>query len=248
MGVGKTGWRFRLGAALIATSLALMGLHYAIFRDAQHLAFWGVHGIAMLPLEVFVVTMIINAMLERRAREATMRKLNMVIGAFFAEVGSELLRRVIVLDDAADIYEHARIDARWDARRYAEAKAVITAHTCRLTLAPEDLQSLKEFIIGKRPFLLGLLQNPNLLEHDTFTDVLWAVTHLSEELEYRADFGALPEGDVAHLMGDMRRAYVAVASEWLDYAQHLQQEYPYLFSLAVRTNPLDPRASVVVAE
>jgi len=30
--------------------------------------------------------------------------------------------------------------------------------------------------------LLGLLGNPNLLEHDSFTDLLWAVFHLMEEL------------------------------------------------------------------
>jgi len=28
--------------------------------------------------------------------------------------------------------------------------------------------------------------------------------------------------------------------------RHLKKEYPYLFSLAVRTNPFDPRASVEV--
>jgi hypothetical protein len=35
--------------------------------------------------------------------------------------------------------------------------------------------------------------------------------------------------------------------EWLDHVQHLQTAYPYLFSLALRTNPLDPNASVTVA-
>jgi hypothetical protein len=28
--------------------------------------------------------------------------------------------------------------------------------------------------------------------------------------------------------------------------QHLQEDYPYLFSLAVRTNPFDPDAKVEV--
>ena len=31
--------------------------------------------------------------------------------------------------------------------------------------------------------------------------------------------------------------------EWLAYMKHLKESYPYLFSLAVRTNPFDPAAS-----
>ena len=34
--------------------------------------------------------------------------------------------------------------------------------------------------------------------------------------------------------------------EWIVYLHHLKHDYPYLFSLALRTNPLDANASVVV--
>jgi len=34
--------------------------------------------------------------------------------------------------------------------------------------------------------------------------------------------------------------------QWLAYMKHLKKEYPYLFSLAVRTNPFDPDVSVAV--
>jgi len=45
------------------------------------------------------------------------------------------------------------------------------------------------------------------------------------------------------LLGDVRRAYGLLASEWLSYMKHLRDNYPYLFSLAMRTNPFDPQAS-----
>jgi len=34
--------------------------------------------------------------------------------------------------------------------------------------------------------------------------------------------------------------------EWLSYLQHLQVDYPYLFSLAARTNPFDRTASAAI--
>ncbi len=47
-------------------------------------------------------------------------------------------------------------------------------------------------------------------------------------------------------MVDVKRAYTLLGVQWLDYLRHLQTQYPFLFSLAVRTNPLDPQASVTV--
>ena len=95
--------------------------------------------------------------------------------------------------------------------------------------------------------VLSLLGNPNLLEHESFTDLLWAVFHLAEELGSRDRVSSLPESDREHLAGDIRRVNVLLSLEWLAYMQHLQEDYPYLFSLAVRTNPFDPDAKVEIA-
>jgi len=101
-------------------------------------------------------------------------------------------------------------------------------------------------LLGKRAFLLGLLENPNLLEHETFTELLWAVFHLTEELSVREDVRRLSPTDGEHLAGDIRRAYAILIVEWLAYMKHLKHDYPYLFSFALRTNPFDPNAQVVV--
>ena len=93
---------------------------------------------------------------------------------------------------------------------------------------------------------MRLLNNPNLLEHDSFTDLLWAVFHLTAELAHRKDLGSLPETDCEHIAGDIKRAYSSLAHEWLNYMKHLKNNYPYLFSLAIRTNPFDVNASPVV--
>jgi hypothetical protein len=109
-----------------------------------------------------------------------------------------------------------------------------------------DLSELKEYLLSKRIFLLGLLQNPNLLEHETFTDLLWAVFHLVEELDKRQQVVDLPHADYAHIAGDIKRAYSFLMIEWLVYLKHLSVDYPYIFSLMVRTNPLDPYATTEI--
>jgi hypothetical protein len=109
-----------------------------------------------------------------------------------------------------------------------------------------DLVGLKNFLLEKRQFLLNLLENPNLLEHESFTNLLWAVFHLTEELAHRKDLDKLPDKDYEHLAGDIKRAYSSLIIEWLAYMKHLKTAYPYLFSLAVRTNPFDAQACVEV--
>jgi hypothetical protein len=105
---------------------------------------------------------------------------------------------------------------------------------------------MREYLQTKRDFLLTLLENPTLLEHETFTDLLWAVFHLTEELKYRNLIEGLPDADHEHLCNDIARAYGLLLKEWLVYLEHLKDNYPYLFSLAVRMNPLDPEASAVI--
>ena len=110
----------------------------------------------------------------------------------------------------------------------------------------EFLTDSKIFLQKNRKFLLALLENPNLLEHETFTDLLRAVFHLTEELDKRNNMYQLPKSDYEHLRKDVERAYNLLIDEWLDYMEHLKNNYPYLFSLAMRTNPFDPNQTIEV--
>ena len=108
------------------------------------------------------------------------------------------------------------------------------------------LENLHSFLKEHRQFLLRLLENPTVLEHESFTELLRALFHLSEELAARKELKQLPVTDYEHLAGDIKRAYGQFVHQWLDYMQYLQKNYPYLFSLAVRTNPFDEEASPIV--
>lgn len=244
----KLNWRVQFGVILVASTAVLLFLHELAFPKLAHEfgLYFATHEIAMMPLEVLLVSMVLHSLLERRAHREKMHKMHMVIGAFFSEVGSHLLRRFAAMDGTIEVREHFLVNGDWKASRYAAARQAVLAYDYNVQVSAEDLWHLKEMLVGKRQFLLGLLQNPSLLEHEQFTNALWAVFHLTEELEQRPSLDGLPDTDHTHLSGDIKRAYGAVAAQWLEHVEHLQGAYPYLFSLAVRTNPLDPGASVTV--
>ncbi len=240
-------WRVRLGLALIAISAVVYLIHYAIFRDAHHIFIYGIGDIAFVFVEVLLVTLIIHELLSLRAKRAILEKLNMVIGSFFSEVGTRLLKTLSSLDPGSDRIRQDLIMATdWPQKRFSDVSKRLKDYEYKLEPGKDDLEDLQSFLIEKRDFLLRLLENPNLLEHESFTDLLWAVFHLTDELAYRVDVRRLPESDCEHLTGDMQRAYTFLVSEWLAYMKHLRDNYPYLFSLSMRTNPFDLTASVIV--
>ena len=240
--MNRATWRIKLGFGLAAATAFVLLANLIVFGTPKETTFWVMHSLAMMPIEILVVTLILNQLLEGRARQEMLHKLNMVIGAFFSEVGSDLLRRITAFDADVEVRENFFVKDDWDDNSFAKAKAVAAAYDYTVDAARGDLAGLRDFLVSKRDFLLRLLENPNLLEHASFTDALWAVFHVAEELENRSNLGSLSTTDLAHLSYDLKRAYAALAIEWLDYIRHLKLTYPYLYSLAVRLNPLDPNA------
>jgi hypothetical protein len=72
------------------------------------------------------------------------------------------------------------------------------------------------------------------------------VLHAAEELDYWESLRSLPISDREYLAGDFRRVYGLLVRQWLEYLEFIKTAYPYLFSLAIRTNPFDEDASPVI--
>ncbi len=233
---------------MLILSAVLYGLDYLVLGKTAEVATGFLGSLAFLPIYVLLVTLIIERVLKEREKLGIRQKLNMVIGVFFSEVGTVLLRDYTVfLVKRDELASHLRVGPDWTKRDFSRAGSFLGHYDFQVDCFLGNLSLLKDFLLGKRNFMLGLMENPNLLEHDDFTDTLWAVFHLTEELVGRKRLGGLPELDLEHLAGDIRRVFFTLTRQWLLYMQHLKDDYPYLFSLAVRTNPLDPEAQVEVA-
>jgi len=237
-------WQIAFGASLIALSAIVYFFQIEIFNRPRDTFFYLFQDFAFVPISVLVVTLIIDQLLRVREKRAMLSKMNMVIEAFFSEVGTRLLKSFTDFDLHYDkIRENLIITSNWSDQDFSIVKKHLKSYDFKIDSEKDNLEDLKSFLKGKRNFLLSLLENPNLLEHESFTDLLWAVFHLTEELDCRIDVRQLPDTDYKHLSGDIKRAYVLLIIEWLAYMQHLKKAYPYLFSLAVRINPFDPDAS-----
>lgn len=240
-------WKRWMAAALVLLTIVLCAVHLALFREPRTLGFYLLLDFIFMPLHVLLVSIVLDTFISRRERAARAEKLNMVVGAFFSEVGTRLLERFARADAGLEgIRQRLMVRGDWGGGEFALLAAALGQHDYAVDLDRVDLEELRSLLIADRSFLLALLENPNLLEHEVITDMLWAVFHLGEELMHRRGLKHLLPRDAEHLANDVKRAYSLIAKQWVSYMRYLSRTYPYLFSLAVRTNPFDPAASAEV--
>lgn len=186
-------------------------------------------------------------MLLKREQRERAKKVNMVMGVFYSEVGNRLLSLFSSFDPKSDELSRLLIVRDgWTEINFHAAHGAIKHHDFMIDLVKVDLVKLRDLLGGKRNFLVRLLENPVLIEHEAFAETLLSLFHLTEELAYRPDLHQTPEIDARHLAGDITRAYQSLVNRWLYYMEMQKEHYPYLFSLALRVNPFDPEASPVV--
>jgi hypothetical protein len=240
-------WQILLGLALILASILLYLIDYEVFGGARSIFIFIMGSIAFVPVEVLLVTLIINGLLSQREKKTRLEKMNMVIGSFFSEVGTLLLTYFSDFDpELAAIRKHLIVTNNWSDEEFVAVSKRLRNYDYKVEIRKIDMEGLKGFLVSKRDFLLRLLENPALLEHETFTELLRSVFHFSEELERREKVTGLTDSDYEHLTDDVNRAYTLLVQQWLEYVKYLKDNYPYLFSLAMRTNPFDQTASPFV--
>ncbi|MCP1662008.1 MAG: two pore domain potassium channel family protein [Methanocalculus sp. MSAO_Arc1] len=195
-----------------------------------------------------VIAYIIDMTVSRSNQQARKKKIGMLIGVFFSELGVPCIYR---LKDAVPSVLSGRDDLLigddWDARRFGAARKSLLGMECRCELGKIDLVALEQFLSRKRGVMIQLLQHPMLFEDEPFAEMITALSHFGDELSARRDLRDLSEPDLMHLSRDCERVVLHLLIGWLDYMEYLKNHYPYLFSLSVRTNPFDPHASAEIA-
>ncbi|MBC3900967.1 hypothetical protein GH811_15225 [Acetobacterium malicum] len=236
-----------IGIGFITLSAILYYAHFLIFKDSHHIFLYLLGDIAFLPIEVLLVSVIFHKAIEDKDKKERLKKINMVLSVYFSEAGVELMQFFSREDDnLSDFQEFLLIKPQWDTRDYKNALKNLKAINHRLNFSGPCLISLRDFLTSHRDLFLKLLENPFLVEHETFTDLIMSLSHAEQELSSRKNLLELNENDYCHLMTDIERAYKLLLVEWLLYMNHLRKSYSFLYSFSIRTNPFDPNAEVEI--
>jgi len=237
-------WELKLSIALLSISVFFYIINYLTFHDTTFIEKYILVQLGFLPISVLLVSVMLNSLMKRRAQQERREKLNIVVGSFFAEYGKDLLRYITKYDPHAESLarEVMHIEEMDEEKEIKEVKEKLKARKYTINMEKMNLQELKKFLMENREFSVNLLDNPVILEHETFTDLLWNVLHVTEELRKVYDFSSLSEEDRKDIHGDIENLYALLAYEWVNYVQYLRDAYPHIFVYETKTNPFIPHA------
>jgi hypothetical protein len=191
-----------------------------------------------VPIQAAIVTFIINKLLSTIEQHKKIKKINVIISTFFIEVGTSIMMVMSELNrNHNEFCNVININEIKKSNEY-QTKKLVKAFAFDIYADPEKLDKLALLLSDKKGFMLSMLENSNLLEHDSFTDMLWAVFHVADELQSRGKLKEIGKGDIDHLSSDLLRAYSAMVLEWINYISYLRDEYPFLYELAKKKSPL----------
>jgi voltage-gated potassium channel len=194
-----------------------------------------------------IIATITEFLMHRREDKVRKQRLNVITGIFFSEIGTQLIQLFTSYDpDIGTFRRKFAIDNEWSDQDFLNLYRELGKHNYTIDPKSMDLKPLSTLLKEKGDLLHRLFENPNLMEHEAFTELLRTILHLREELIARENFTELPDTDLDHLANDAKRIYTILGKQWLNYMHYLKSTYPYLFSLALRTNPFKEKPSAIV--
>jgi len=238
-----------IGFGLVSLALILHGIHILIFKDIHHTMIFLVADIAFIPLEVFFTTMILERVLERRRKEQDKEKLNMLVGVFYAEFGTQLLEYFVNQDDRVAICKKLRIQdpTIWNDDYFKRLQQLNSSYHYEVQLTKVDLKELQQILHEGKNIMITLMTTDSLHEHETFTEMLMRIMHLKEELDTQ-DIADLSDLKRMHLEQDMAAIYRYLTYEWCYYLNYLNRCYPSLFSTVIMLSPFNKKYQRTVLE
>ncbi len=232
---------------LLFISLFFFTLQQLIFHNLHESGFLIFQDLIFMPIEILLVTFILDKILRDRERKERLEHQNIVINSFFSEIGTDTIR--LLNKDIVNLKELSILlcmNQDWNNAKFDNAFKILNSFSYQFNITHDSLNVIKSSLSKNKAYILSFFSNPNLLEIDSFTNMLWSFYHLIDELEHRSDISYLPDSDIDHLSIDIARIYEMLVCQWVIYMKNLKGKYPYLWSLALRTNPFSDNNDVII--
>lgn len=219
------------GIIFLLVSSIIYVVEAMIFKDYNYIAEGLIFQIAYIPIYVFITSFVVEGTVEKKEREERIKKLNILVGTFFSEFGNKLIIRLFEIDrNSNQLKGNIKLNSESTKKDFTEANRFLKDYCADMELIDTcNLEKLESTLKSNNDFLLQLMQNPNLLEHESFTEMMIGIFHLKEELQARKNNNSWEKEDIAHIKEDISRVYSLMLGEWVKYLEHLNLEYPSLY-------------------
>lgn len=128
-----------------------------------------------MPIQVVMVTIILNRFLNIMETRKKIKKINVIISTFFVEAGISIIAVMSQFNrNNNDFCKLIKVEELYKKNDY-RIKKIAKEFQYDIYANPDKLEELALILAKYKSNTLNMLGNSNLLEHDSFTDMLWAL-------------------------------------------------------------------------
>jgi len=172
--MGKLRDNVLLAIILTGSSAIIYLIQNAIFHEPSQTVFYIFQDMAFVPVQALIATLVIDGFLKIQEKRKKVKKINVVISTFFVDAGVNIMMAMSHFNqNHTEACEIIKIEKFID-NKGSIVKKALGEFEYRFYAEPNKLEELASIMDKNRGFLLDLLENQNLLEHESFTDMLWA--------------------------------------------------------------------------
>lgn len=213
-------------------SVIIYALQLIIFRDPKNTFFYIFQDFAFMPISIAIATFLIGELVDQHVKEERIEKTRMLTSTFYTNLGVYLIEAML---KAADEKEQLGRELALQCDSDEEVRAAqerIQKMDIHIHLDKACYDRVTDILNQSSTAMLVLASSPVLLEHESFTDMLWGIFHLMDERRIRGEYENLDADDISHLEEDYGRVLNKLISEAVANAVYLQKVYPDFYSKA----------------
>jgi len=167
--------------------------------------------------------------INREERKKLDRKIHILLGLLFSEIGNKLLgiiqRHDSDINKTKEIFDFGK---HYNPKAYRRMLKEINSRKICYKTEDCNFKEMYELISSNKEFLMRMLENPMLLEGEILTELIRNIFHLYEEFTYRLQINDLCKVDIEHLNHDVVKVYKGLLGSWVLYMEYLHTNYPVL--------------------
>ncbi|MDD5922790.1 MAG: hypothetical protein PUC44_06395 [Eubacteriales bacterium] len=213
---------------LAAVSAGIYALQILFFHDPGTTFFYIFQDLAFIPISIAITTVVVGSIMDERSKRDSRAKTRMLMGTFFSGIGAKLM---VVLLRAADHTIAAKDAMASCYSRVPEEERIerIRQTDFNITLDQETYDQTRELLEGWETELMILSSNPLLLEHETFTELLFGLFQLMDEFRLRGNYENLNEDAVSHMGEDFSRVLRLLLLCAFENRKYTQENFPVFY-------------------
>lgn len=219
-------------------AIVLYASHYIIFGELKATASGLLLSLAYVPIGVIFNILILDKIFEKSNEIRLERRMNMIIGSFFHEIGNDLMNSIVIADENIDLLNYVCDSSiKWDNKDFKKLSEIIKNYNCKINIDNINLKLLKTVIENKEDFILDLLINSSLDEYEGFSEMLIRILHVRDEFNALFIDDYLKEEDKVHMSNDICDAYKYLLCFRVNHIKSIKEYYPLMFTKSIKNSP-----------